>query len=88
MKRAPIPTTEPVNVLAGIPWKLPTPRRATKRLHQSRQPGSLKIWWNEKDNSVWASVDVHYGRVTRRIRGREAPDMEAAIDALTEYLNA
>lgn len=51
-----------------------------------RNPESFKIWWNEKNNTVWASIDVHTGRTTRRIRGPEAKDMETAVEMLKTNL--
>lgn len=56
-------------------------KRSLKRI-----PGSLKIWWNEKNNTVWASIDVHTGRTTNRVRGPEARDMDTAIEMLKSNL--
>lgn len=49
--------------------------------------GSLKYWHNPSNNTVWASAEVHAGRVTRVIRGREARDPSVAVELLQSALN-
>lgn len=55
--------------------------------NQKRQPGSLKVWHEPNSNTVWVSADVHNGRVTRRVRGPQARDMQTALDLIKSNLN-
>lgn len=51
------------------------------------RPGSLRYWHNPHNNTVWASVEVHAGRLTKRILGPEARDPGTAVDMLMSILN-
>lgn len=51
-----------------------------------RQPGSLKVWYNEQEGTFWHAVDVHQGRVTRRVRGPEGISIEHANTLLNDAL--
>lgn len=55
--------------------------RKTKRL----QPESVRIWMTDA-GAYWASAKVHDGRVTKTLRGREASDVELAVEFLWEML--
>ena len=59
-----------------------------KKSHKNvkRQPGSLKVWLNEKTGDVHLRVNVHNGRVTRTIIGPEAGDPDTALQFLTNKL--
>lgn len=52
---------------------------------RSLQPESVRIWVTD-DGAYWASAKVHNGRVTKTLRGREASDVELAVELLWEML--
>lgn len=51
-----------------------------KKNHQNtkRQADSLKVWYNEKTGMVHETVNVHHGRVTRRLVGPEGKTLDVA----------
>lgn len=63
-----------------------TKRPKAHHKNRQRQKGSLKVWYNEVNKTVWESVVVHHGRVTRAVRGPEAKQLEVAHERLSDWL--
>lgn len=51
-----------------------------KKSHKNvkRQDGSLKVWLNETNQFVHETVNVHHGRVTRKLIGPEGKTLDVA----------
>lgn len=57
-----------------------------KTPNTQRQDGSLKVWQDERNGYFWLAVDVHKGRVTKRVRGPVAREINVAQEFLRDNL--
>lgn len=58
--------------------KLTAGQRKKSHKNVKRQAGSLKVWYNEQNGFVHEAVNVHHGRVTRKLIGPEGKTLDVA----------
>lgn len=68
-----------------MPKKLTAGQRKKSHKNVKRQPGSLKVWLSA-DNYVHETVNVHHGRVTRRLVGPQGKTLDVAHEFFKEEL--